>query len=674
MKSYNKILSLSLAGIVVFSSVPGFASAIPEVQKNETVYVNLTEQGDVSEVVVSSWIHADQRGLEIKDQSILENIVNVKGDEKPLIKGQEVTWKMESEDLFYQGTTNKDLPLEVKITYYLDGKEIEGKALVGKSGRLKMTLEVINHSQNKRVIDGETRTIYTPFETICVFTLPMDRFSNVSLNTGKMISDGNNNIVTYLTIPGLKESLGESATSVDLPEKLVVESDVSNFEMGPIMITAMSKFPEIEALKDVEKMSELIDAIEQLNASAVQLVDASEKIKEGQESFDKNFSLFANGFKKYNTGLSQFFDGLTSLFTGVDKAQSGAKSLSNGLSDLNEKISPLIKGLSEYALGGKQFSENAQKFANGALQISEGTAGLTENTLNLYKGSAKVSEGMLGLKVGQSQVTEGLVQSVQGVANLKAVLLQSKGDQDPVYLSLVELEKNLKTLEVGSKTVGAGFDQVTTAQGQVTDGLNQLNQGVQRLKPASEALSKGAKGLSQGAEKLNGASEQLSGGSKGLAEGVQKLAQGAGALETGLSKLSAGAIKAKGAQQQLVNAQSELLNGSEKLLEGSKKLYDGQTKLSEGITKFQKEGTERMHEEVKRADASMEGFLSVKDEWVSLSKAYDHFSGLGENMAGEVKFVMKTESLKAVEIENKEVVVQKEKKQGFFEWVKSFFN
>ena len=78
----------------------------------------------------------------------------------------------------------------------------------------------------------------------------MDKFKNVKSDGGVTISEGNNNIIGFVAFPGLQESLGidNLDIGVDLKDKLVVEADVDNFEMGPIMITATPELPDLSAL------------------------------------------------------------------------------------------------------------------------------------------------------------------------------------------------------------------------------------------------------------------------------------------------------------------------------------------------------------------------------------------------------------------------------------------
>jgi putative membrane protein len=79
----------------------GFVFA--NVKKDETVYVILKNNGAVEKSIVSAWINSDKELGEFKDMSNLENITNVKGDEKPTIDGKTLKWNIDKEDLYYRG-------------------------------------------------------------------------------------------------------------------------------------------------------------------------------------------------------------------------------------------------------------------------------------------------------------------------------------------------------------------------------------------------------------------------------------------------------------------------------------------------------------------------------------------------------------------------------------------
>lgn len=95
----------------------------------------------------------------------------------------------------------------MKVTYYLDGKEISPKKLVGKSGKVKIRYEYENHSAVTKTINGKQTTVYTPFTMITAAILNTDNFSNVKVTNGKVISDGNKHIVIGVAILRISRQL-----------------------------------------------------------------------------------------------------------------------------------------------------------------------------------------------------------------------------------------------------------------------------------------------------------------------------------------------------------------------------------------------------------------------------------------------------------------------------------
>ncbi|MBU3209221.1 hypothetical protein KPL28_06160 [Clostridium algidicarnis] len=337
-------MSKTIISLVLVASIvsPNLVQASEAIKKDESVYITLDKEGKVQDKIVSTWIH-NPNGGDIKDKSNLKDIKNIKGEDKPEINGESITWRSKENDIFYQGNSNEELPLEITMIYYLNGVSIKPEELAGKSGKVKISLEIKNKEAHKVTINGKEKTIYTPFATVALLNLPMDNFKNININSGQIVSDGNNNIITYIGLPGLKESLGLNTMDIDLgiEDKLEIEADVENFKMGPVMITATPDLPEIEKLKDSKDLSELVDGIDELK-------DASGKLKEGSEKLSEGESLFA--------------EKMGDLVVGTDKLKGGSTSLKNGAYDLKSGINTAGKGIGSIQ-GEMSKKENQKKIA-----------------------------------------------------------------------------------------------------------------------------------------------------------------------------------------------------------------------------------------------------------------------------------------------------------------------
>ena len=261
-RNRKKAVAASVA--VGMTMVMGFSpvlAANTDISKEETVYVNAAADGTPEDITVSDWLKnsGDSSNSEVKDASDLQDIKNVKGDETFTQNGNDLTWSTDGKDIYYQGKTEKNLPVSVGIKYYMDGTEVSPEALAGKTGHLKMEVTYTNTSKTTKTVNGKKTDIYSPFVMVTGMILSTDNFSNVTVDNGKVISDGSRNVVVGFGMPGMKESLDMSsdiADEVNIPEKFTVEADVTDCEMNSTFTVALTDiFKDID-LDDVDGLDE----------------------------------------------------------------------------------------------------------------------------------------------------------------------------------------------------------------------------------------------------------------------------------------------------------------------------------------------------------------------------------------------------------------------------------
>lgn len=133
-----------------------------------------------------------------------------------------MTWDTDDVDVYYNGTSTKTPPVTLSITYSLDGTEMTEKELRGKSGHLEMTIHVTNNEKQRKTINGKEQDLYTPFVVGMVLDMPTKTFKNVHAGDANVISDSTNQLVSLLSVPGLKENFGDLLTDdmKDLTDKL----------------------------------------------------------------------------------------------------------------------------------------------------------------------------------------------------------------------------------------------------------------------------------------------------------------------------------------------------------------------------------------------------------------------------------------------------------------------
>lgn len=224
---------------------PSYDTAAGSVTKTETVYVNLKANGDVSKVSVSDWLHTDKNEVYVDDMSDLENITNVKSKVTPVTDGEKLRWNMPDTDLYYSGTTDRELPISVQLKYYLDGKEIKPEDLAGKSGEVKIDIKMINNASKDGFVNGKKHKVYLPMLVVGGMVLPEGTFSGVTVKNGQSIGDGSKEIVVFTGMPGFSESLGFSEKDLGDIGGLVIGSEASvtatveNFSLGNLYFAAL---------------------------------------------------------------------------------------------------------------------------------------------------------------------------------------------------------------------------------------------------------------------------------------------------------------------------------------------------------------------------------------------------------------------------------------------------
>ena len=275
IKKSGKIACIALAFILALSASSTVFASAASTEKDETVYVNMDTDGKVKETIVSDWLHSDGGTTQIPDKSDLKNIENVKSNENPIQNGSSLTWVLNRSgssgaNIYYKGTTDKKPPLNVEVTYYLDGSPINGKDLAGKSGKVRIHVKIQNTEKHEVTVNGRPVEMYTPMTAIVTTALPTKTFQNVQLSDGKLFSDGNTQMVVFLTMPGMNQSLNLTTSSIkelndlSLPEEFDITADAKDFELASIAVAATPELIGVDKLKDADDLDKMKENLTKL--------------------------------------------------------------------------------------------------------------------------------------------------------------------------------------------------------------------------------------------------------------------------------------------------------------------------------------------------------------------------------------------------------------------------
>lgn len=307
-------------------------------EKEETVYIIADSAGKAETTIVSEWLKNPGGEETIQDMSDLSDIENVKGDEQFKKDGNKLSWDADGKDIYYQGTTKKEAPVTTKLTYYLDGKEIEPEKLAGKSGKVKIRFDYTNNEKR-----GD---VYVPFAAVSGMVLN-DSFTNVEVENGKVISNGDANIAVGVALPGLKESLkieeSDFSEDISIPDYVEVTADVKNFSLDMTMTvivsaSKLSEFGDFDWSNLDEKIEDLADATDQLK-------DGSKELYRGLDTLNQKMGEFSGGVDTLQSGITAYTDGAGKLAEGIETLRGQTGVLINGVSDLTASVGTLNAGM-----------------------------------------------------------------------------------------------------------------------------------------------------------------------------------------------------------------------------------------------------------------------------------------------------------------------------------------
>lgn len=671
--------------------------------KEESVYVKADASGNVKKTTVSEWLKNPEKGT-ISDTSELKDIKNVKGDETfETGSNNSVSWKSEGNDIYYQGTTDKELPVDVKVSYKLDGKSISPEDLKGKSGKVEIQFSYDNKSKQTVNVNGEDVEMYTPFTMVSAMMLSSDEYSNVSVENGKLISDGDKNIVVGVAFPGLADDLNlkDLDMDIDIPETVTITADVKDATVGTSITMASAELMNEFGLDDIDSFDDLQDSIDDLEDATNQLVDGSKEAADGSK---------------------ELADGAGTLNDGAGTLASGAGTLANGVNTLNEKsgtlvsgVNTLASGVGTYTAGVASIAKNSQLISDNMQSLQGGVNKLEEQiAAQATQGLGEIKTNINNAKTGVDQVNSAITTSlgegkpgVQGILSNASQALTGANvtiDQNDVNVTVnsvslknsesvnkiiedsalsddeknalknainsaitkdnMNIEYEVELNENGNSKLNSAQQKIATANGLVTTANGALSQLSGSMNTISGGLSAlvGENGIGQleAAFAKNGSVDQgfaqLGQGVSGLAAGTQALADGAAELNKNSAPLMAGVTSLKDGGSQLASGVSQLASGANQvadgagtlaggtqtLLDGANALADGNQTLADGMQEYKEEAIDKL------ADLFNGDISSVTDRidaMSNLAREYKSFAGISDGVSGTTKFIIETEGI-----------------------------
>ena len=272
-KNFKKFIAYTLIFCELFQ-----ATGVYALTKEETVYAKSNESGSVESISISEHLF-DYTGRTINDKSGLIDIKNLNGDEKYRLNGNELVWETTGNDIYYEGTYKKDLPISLDVKYYLNGEEKDVNNILGEKGNIKIVLTYKNNIYKNMNINGKAEKIYVPYAIVTTSILNNTNNKNIKVTNGKIINNGQSSVITAISSPGLYESLKIN----DLKDinKVEITYDTDDFELNSIYSIATTNLFDNSNLDMFSEINNLYKSIDLLQSNMNTIVDASKKLSDG---------------------------------------------------------------------------------------------------------------------------------------------------------------------------------------------------------------------------------------------------------------------------------------------------------------------------------------------------------------------------------------------------------
>ncbi len=621
-----------------------------QLEKEETVYVIANADGSPQKLIVSDWLKNGMGSGAVEDATELTDIVNVKGDESFRQKeGSLGVWDAAGNDIYYQGNIQKELPVDMKITYRLNGREISPEELAGQSGRVNIRFDYTNRQKESVMVGEKEEELYVPFVLLTSLVLDNESFRNIEVSNGKVINDGERTVVMGYAMPGLKDNfdIGSEDFDVeelDIPDYVELTADVTDFELATTLTVATNEIFGDMDLDTQEKMDELSGDMDELEDAMNELMDGTAELYDGVlELYD---------------GTEELTDGMNELDDGARKLNDGAGDLRNGARDLRDGIGTLKTGAGSLAAGVKQLSEGLKQITQNDKALNDGTASLYAGLLEMANGQLKglsdmgipvavltqpktpqeaesfltainnnlaVVQGLLGKPAEVRAMVEKMVTAQLGGISVKSVenpevpavseeenLQKESFESQPAEESAPDVpdvdktegqdavrpaETDTTTEEAVNKEEDKLSVQVKDTQEQIQEPVSEENS--QEDAPEAEVQEKemvmvqAGPGASDPAQVIAALKAQMVDKmtvqlmqTLQMTEGTLKLLEGAYRLNTGIGSYTQGVDQINAGVQELMKNVPALNSGINALDDGAGKLADGAGELKDGTSEL----------------------------------------------------------------------------------------
>ena len=620
MKNKKMISGLLLFTITSYMTIPVFATS-----KSETVYSNLDSNGKAYKTIVSTQLTNEDKLNEITDISNLLNIENTNGDETFKKEGNQVIWDSNGNNIYYKGESEKQLPVECKITYELNGEEISAEELKGKSGNVKIKINYTNNEKHIVSVNGKQVTMYTPFIIVAGTKIDNAKNKNIQITNGKIVDNGESTLAVGIAMPGMQENIGISKNKIDIPEEIEISMETEDFEMGNIIAVVAVKGIDEDLTSDLNSMysqiSELSNASNQIVAGANQLKD----------------------------GTTELVNGVDQLKEGTGTAYAGSKQIKNEV----EESTKNLKNDNTPAIDSKTLEAiKAQAMQSATLSDEQKTGIATQAkaaaTLSDAQKAGIAAQAKTGAELTDAQktgiATQAKAAATFTVAQKEAIIAQA---QSKYPVELTEAEKEL--ILAISQNIAYQTAETTALE---------VAQNTAYQTAETTALEVAQSTATQTAETTALTVAQSTATQTAGATATQTATQVGNQAKQKFTNQVVSQISTLGsALNELTNGLETIDNGVSALAVGTNKLDNGALQLASGVKTFNEQGISKINNLV---NGDLRNFASRLEKINELANEYNNYAGIQDGTEGEVRFIMIVDGISQDKNKKEEAIITTE--------------
>lgn len=639
--------------------------------KNETVYTKLDYYGNVKNILVSEQLTNASNLSQIEDYSTLDDIINLSNNNKYYKDGNKLTWENGTKDIIYQGTTSKELPIKVNITYKLDEKEISLNDMIGKSGKVDIILKYQNTDKHIVKVNGKNEILYTPFVVTMGTIINSDGNTNISVSNGKVINTGVKNVLVGIASPGLYDSL--KIKDLKDFDTITISYNTEKFELASIYSVVTSKLLDNSDLKVFDKMNNIYEKIDTLQ-------DSMNMIDNGAKTLNNGVNTLNNNYAKFNDGLNLVNKNFYTLNSGIQQMNSKVNSIMNDedvkefidyLPTLEENSKKLQEITNKYSDNINEFLDNSNNVVNNVnenidniiayLDIVEEYLSDSENvknTINNYTNTINTSIDNINVYLDSLNTYLETFNGISSFAASSIDYIINSYESDPenaseeltkLYNEAIKIKNNVdlnnldNIIKNGTNNVNELKDNLNNAKVKLGNVVSKLLSNETELKNKLETAQKACINFKEVLKDLKNNNENISNNintnkakfNKAV-KIINKLPDKINTLENGIGEFTNGIKEISDGTQKLQEGIQTLTNYSNEISKGINTLNGGSKQLAEGISKFNDEGISKINALVNN---DVKTTINKTKEIVNLGKKYDSFAGKS-NIKGETKFIL----------------------------------